>query len=105
MSEKKKRLLLSLFPRATSQAAALVRIFGDCCEGGIPHGLLRFQTMLPRSLLRGISLYFYCFLCRFHWAVLFLHNCNHLIEIGFSFFQLFTVFKGNLFLHLANFFV
>ena len=31
-------------------------IFGDCREGYIPRSLLRFQTMMPRSLLRGISL-------------------------------------------------
>ena len=30
---------------------------GDCREGVIPRSLLRFQAMMPRSLLRGISLY------------------------------------------------
>ncbi len=29
---------------------------GHCCEGAIPRSLLRIQVMMPRSLLRGISL-------------------------------------------------
>ena len=44
------------FIPASNEPKSCLHDLGDCREGAIPRSLLRIQAMMPRSLLRGISL-------------------------------------------------